>query len=88
MKASGFERVLSYADPAFGHTGVIYKATGFRIVGMTSKRKHYIWKGKKYPDRNLHQTNFPYHEKLREAVRNGDAAPVEVPPKFIYVKDL
>src|SRR5271155_595176 len=38
LKKLGVQRVLSYADPAAGHTGVIYKALGFRYLGVTAKR--------------------------------------------------
>jgi hypothetical protein len=88
LKKRGVQRVLSYADPSEGHTGVIYKATGFKLLGQTSKRKHVMWKGKKYPDRNIHQTHFPYHQELRQALETGEATRVEVQGKFIYVKDL
>ena len=88
LKKRGVQRVLSYADPSEGHTGVIYKATGFNLLGQTSKRKHVMWKGKKYPDRNIHQTHFPYHQELRQALETGEASRVEVQGKFIYVKDL
>lgn len=88
LKKKGFQRILSYADPAAGHSGVIYKATGFAYLGHTSKRKHVLWKGKKYPDRNIHQVNFPYHLELRKALVDGDAARIEVPGKHIYLKTL
>jgi hypothetical protein len=29
-------RLIAYADPAAGHEGTIYKASGWRMVGMTS----------------------------------------------------
>lgn len=88
LTKKGLQRILSYADPNAGHTGVIYKATGFRLLGKTSKRKHVMWKGKKYPDRNIHQTHFPYHKELRKALETGEAKRFEIPGKFIYVRDL
>jgi hypothetical protein len=47
LKKKGLQRILSYADPNAGHTGVIYKASGFRLLGLTAKRKHVMWRGKK-----------------------------------------
>jgi len=88
LKKKGVQRILSYADPMYGHTGIIYKATGFRLVGKTAKRKHVMWKGKKYPDRNIHQIHFPYHLELRAALESGEATRFDVPGKFIYIKDL
>jgi hypothetical protein len=88
LRKKGVQRILSYADPAMGHNGTIYKATGFRSTGLTSKRKHVMWKGKKYPDRNIHQIHFPYHKELRAALESGEATRVAIPGKFIYVRDL
>lgn len=88
LRKKGVQRILSYADPNAGHTGVIYKATGFKLLGKTAKRKHILWKGKKYPDRNVHQTNFPYHLELREALKNGEAIRFDIPGKFIYLRSL
>src|SRR5208282_4111720 len=79
LRKKGFQRILSYADPSAGHSGIIYKATGFSYLGCTAKRKHIRWKGKKYPDRNIHQTNFPYHLELREALKTGEATRFEIP---------
>ena len=44
------------------------------------------WKGKKYPDRNIHQVNFPFHKELRAALADGSATRVEIPGKHIYLK--
>ena len=88
LKREGVKRVLSYADPAQGHAGTIYKALGFKYVGLTAKRKHVMWKGKKYPDRNVHQTKFPFHLELRAALESGAAIRIEVPGKHIYLKEL
>lgn len=88
LRRAGYTRILSYADPMYGHTGVIYKATGFDYRGRTSARKHIMWKGKKYPDRNVHQVNFPYHLELRAALASGEATRVRIEPKHIYVKKL
>lgn len=88
LKRQQFKRVLSYADPAAGHLGIIYRATGFEYRGTTAKRKHIMWKGKKYPDRNVHQTKFPFHLELRAALADGSAIRIEVPGKHTYLKVL
>lgn len=88
LRREGYTRILSYADPMHGHSGVIYKATGFEYRGRTAARKHIMWKGKKYPDRNVHQVNFPYHLELRAALAAGEATQVRIEPKHIYVKKL
>lgn len=88
LRRDGYTHILSYADPMYGHEGTIYKAAGFEYLGRTSARKHIMWKGKKYPDRNVHQTNFPFHLELRAALAAGEATPVRIDPKHIYVKEL
>ena len=88
LRRRGIRRVLSYADPAYGHAGTIYAATGFKFMGTTAPRKHVMWKGKKYPDRNIHQTNFPFHKELRAALASGDATRVEIPGKRVWLKTL
>jgi len=88
LKARGMRSVLSYADPAHGHEGVIYRAAGFEYRGTTAKRKHVMWKGAKYPDRNIHQTHFPYHLELRAALTSGEATRISVPGKHIYFRSL
>ena len=88
LRANGVRRILSYADPAQGHAGTIYKALGFVYLGITAPRSHIMWKGKKYPDRNLHQVNFPFHLELRVALANGSATKVKVPGKHIYLRSF
>jgi hypothetical protein len=87
LRKEGVNLILSYADPAAGHEGIIYRATGFKYLGTTSPRKHVMWKGKKYPDRNIGQTNFPYHLELRAALESGEAQRISVPGKHIFLKD-
>jgi len=88
LKASGVGIILSYADPNHGHVGTIYKATGFEYRGTTDARKHVRWRGRLYPDRNIHQVNFPYHLELRQALADGTATLENVPGKHVYTKVL
>ena len=88
LRKEGIRKILSYADPAFGHRGTIYRTAGFKLIGETAKRKHVMWKGKKYPDRNIHQVNFPFHLELRAALLDGSAYRVSIPSKLIYLKGL
>lgn len=88
LRREGYTHILSYADPMHGHEGTIYKAAGFEYRGRTAARKHIMWKGKKYPDRNVHQVNFPFHLELRAALETGEATRVHIDPKHIYVKVL
>jgi hypothetical protein len=39
--------VITYADTAQGHTGIIYRASGFEYIGLTAKKKDFFENGKK-----------------------------------------
>lgn len=52
LKKHGIERILSYADPAHGHVGTIYKALGFVCLGQTSLGSHIIYKNVAVHHRN------------------------------------
>lgn len=83
--------IVSYADPNYGHTGVIYKASNFKFVGMSGKDKGFIDKetGKLYHSRAL-RTKYkgdykPFVKKLREKLYAGLLEPIQLKPKYCYV---
>lgn len=85
-------KVVSYADPNYGHSGIIYRATNFEHIGMTSKGRVIWWNGKKYHDKAI-RTKYngelkPFAIKLREALTSGDAYYSTQEPKHIYLKHL
>ena len=82
-KNTSIERVISYADQSVGHKGIIYKASGYKLIGETAKSKHIFWKGKRYHPRSL-TIDRPYSYKLREAVKTGEAVIETGEPKLIY----
>lgn len=47
------QRVLSYADPNFGHVGTIYKALGFGLFGQTSVNSVVLYRNRSVKRRNL-----------------------------------
>lgn len=84
--------VVSYADPNYGHSGVIYRATNFEHVGMTSPGKVIMYRGKKYHDKAI-RTKYkgklkPFAAELKKALETGEAEYVKQLPKHIYVKQL
>lgn len=86
------ETVVSYADPAYGHEGIVYKASNFRMVGVTAPTKVVIHEGREYHDRAL-RTKYkgvykPFAQRLRDAVESGEAIFEKRPPKNIYVYPL
>jgi hypothetical protein len=36
LRKQGVQRILSYADPNFGHVGTIYRALGFALLGQSA----------------------------------------------------
>ena len=84
--------IVSYADPNYGHQGIIYKATNFELIGQTSKGKVIFWNGRKYHDKAI-RTKYngklkPFAIRIKEALDSGEAHYAEQAPKLIYVKQL
>jgi hypothetical protein len=63
--APAIEIVVSYADPAHGHSGVIYRASNFQHVGMSAADK-----GFRDPE-----TGKTYHSRALRTKYNGDFKP-------------
>lgn len=70
-KNTDYQVVVSYADPEYGHSGVIYKATNFVHYGMTGTDKVLMVDGKKYHRRTLRKDS-PYAETIRRRLENKD----------------
>lgn len=86
------KKVVSYADPEYGHKGVIYKASNFELIGKSSKGKVIYWKGKKYHDKAI-RTKYkgklkPFAQRLKAALETGEATYKETQGKNIFIKDI
>ena len=81
--------VVSYADPEYGHAGIIYKASNFILESKTTKGKVILWNGKKYHDKAIRTTYNgklkPFALKLKEALKSGEAQYKETARKNCYV---
>jgi hypothetical protein len=91
-KNTDVKKIVSYADPEYNHIGTIYKATNFRLVGMTSQGRVIIHNGKKYHDKTL-RTKYkgelkPYAQRLKIAMENGEAYYKKTEGKYIFIYDL
>jgi hypothetical protein len=80
--------VVSYADPEYGHSGIIYKASNFKLIGKTSKGKVIMWNGKKYHDKTI-RTKYkgelkPFAVRVKTAIENGEAQYKITQGKNIY----
>lgn len=86
------ERIISYADKTFGHTGVIYQASNFRLVGESTPGRVISFKGKTYHDKAIRTTYKgkpkPYALKLKQALDEGEAVYQETKGKNIYLLDI
>lgn len=83
--------VVSYADPNYGHEGVIYKASNFKYIGLSGKDHGFYdpETGKTYHSRAL-RTKYkgdykPFVKKLRQKLANGELRKVNLQGKHCYV---
>ena len=83
--------IVSYADPTFGHTGVIYKASNFTFTGMTPDDKGYFdpTTNKIYHSRAL-RTKYkgeykPFVKRLRKMHKEGVLKEIILKGKYRYI---
>ena len=83
--------IVSYADPMYGHSGVIYKASNFKYEGMTPPDKGFrdIDTGKIYHSRAL-RTKYkgeykPFVKRLRKKLEEGSLETIELAGKHRYI---
>lgn len=91
-KNTKVKKVISYADLTYNHTGVIYQATNFILIGQTSKGRVIMYNGKRYHDKTI-RTKYkgqlkPFALKIRNALETGEAKYTVTKPKNIYLYDL
>jgi hypothetical protein len=65
LKKQGIQRILSYADPNYGHSGTIYRALEFACLGQTPACSVIIYK-----DRNIKRSSLD--RRYRFAIRAKD----------------
>lgn len=88
-KNTTVKKVISYADPSFGHTGVIYRASNFEHIGYTSSGRVIIYKDKRYHDKCIRTKNKgelkPFAKEIKEALSSGEAYYLKTKPKVTYI---
>lgn len=79
-----WKAVVSYADPSYGHRGIIYQATGWRYVGVSHPSAYIIVNGKRYHPRSLFSK---FHTNDLGVMRRAglDVRREAEPAKHIYV---
>jgi hypothetical protein len=80
--------VISYADMAYGHSGIIYKASNFQCIGETAPSSVIIYQGKRYHDKCIRAKYRgrikPFAANIKAALDRGDAKIQKTPGKIIY----
>jgi hypothetical protein len=93
-KNTNHKCIISYADPYYGHSGTIYKASNFIHSGVTSPSKVIEYNDKIYHDKTIrtYYTNRngekilkPYALNIKNALEDGSARYIEKPEKHIYL---
>lgn len=84
--------IVSYSDLEYNHTGTIYKASNFELVGVSPPSKVIYWNGKKYHDKAI-RTKYkgelkPFAKRLKEALDNNEAFYSKTKGKNIFVYHL
>ena len=91
------KKVISYADPHYGHSGIIYKASNFQYLGVTSPGKFIVDKaGKRRHDKTIRNSDmidgvrvFRKHAiELKAQLDKGEAHYITTPGKHIYLYEL
>ena len=86
--------IVSYADPAHGHSGTIYRASNFKYCGVSAPDKGFYdpENGKIYHSRALrtkYKGDFkPFVKRLRAKLEAGQLNVVELPGKHCYIYEM
>ena len=88
-KHTDYEVAVAYADPEHGHSGTIYRASNWKMMGLTSAGVILMVDGIRYHDRTL-RMNKPYAKKIKSRVEQGDAGVefFQTAPKYIFLYRL
>jgi len=91
-KNTSIKTVISYADTTYNHSGIIYKASNFKNMGITSAGKVIMYEGKRYHDKTIRTTYNgklkPFAQKIKSALEDGQATYVKTTGKYIYIYKL
>jgi hypothetical protein len=87
--------IVSYADPAYGHSGIIYRASNFKYIGVSGDDKGYrdIESGKVYHSRALRTKGDdnkykPFVKVLRSKLEAGELEVIDLPGKHCYIYEI
>ena len=91
-KHSKAKVLITYADASQGHSGIIYKATGFKYEGAMKTPGRWLMDGKTFHDKTVRTTYKgklkPFAAKLAKAVSDGSAIKTDGVIKHCFRLDL
>ena len=84
--------VVSYADKEYGHNGVIYKASNFKMIGEVKGARVINFNGKLYHDKTI-RTKYkgvlkPFAKRIKDALESGEAFYKNTAGKYTYTYHL
>jgi len=86
------EIIVSYADPNYGHSGIIYRAANFNYLGKSNSSRMIKYGDKLYHDKTIRTTYKgelkPYARRIKTALENGEAEYVKMDGKHCFVYKL
>lgn len=91
-KNTGIKVVVSYADKEYGHRGVIYQASNFKLEGERPGARVIDFEGKIYHDKAI-RTKYkgvlkPFAQRLKLALEEGRATYRNTAGKVCYTYEL
>ena len=88
-KNTDYEAILSLADSNQSHTGIIYKATGFKQIGYDmDKRKRIIINGIERHPRDLYDKHGTSSVPVLKEIYKENISFIDKKPKIIFLKIL
>lgn len=88
-KNTDCDRVISFADETYGHSGTIYKAANWREIGVSAPEKKIEWRGFRYHRRALWQHTRPQQKAaILAALESGEARWVKTLGKKVFHYDV
>lgn len=90
--ASKGRLIVSYADKEHGHSGTIYKASNFEMVGEIAGAKVIDFEGKIYHDKTI-RTKYNgilklFAQRVKDALASGEAVYRKTAGKYTFVYRL
>jgi hypothetical protein len=83
------KKLVSFADPRFGHFGTIYKASNWTLVGETSPSYYYFDSiGQEINKKTLYERAKRLCMSERQYADTFKYRKIKTPPKIKFVYDL